>query len=366
MLKRIYSLIIKELLAVLKDKKSRYVLIIPPIVQLLIFSMAATLDVKNIALAVCNEDGGGPSIELEQRFAGSPVFSQLRYFDDVKKAEQALIMQEVSSLLHFDSRFSKDLLSGKPAKVQMLLDGRKSNSTQIVLGYSQKIITQFNDDLAQQPQAASVLIQRNWFNPNLMYQWFTVPGLIAILAMMTSLTVTALSVAREREIGTFEQLLVSPLTTLEILLGKAIPGLIIGLAEATLILAAGVFIFRIPFTGSLPALYFSLVIFISSVVGVGLFLSSFSKTQQQALLNVFFFVSPAVILSGFATPIENMPFWLQKITVVNPLKYFLIIARGTFLKEMHLADVITYTIPMAWIALFTLLSAAFFFKRKTN
>lgn len=369
MLKRIFALIIKELLAVFRDKKSRYILIVPPIVQLLLFSMAATLDVKNISLAICNEDGASMSIELEQRFTGSSYFSHISYYQDLQKAEHALVMQDVIGILHFDSRFSRDLYERKKGSVQLLLDGRKSNTTQVILGYAQRIIDQYNDDLAEKNNDAgspSVLIQRNWFNPNLIYQWFTVPGLVAILAMITSLTVTALSVARERELGTFEQLLVSPLTPLEILLGKAVPGIFIGLAEASVILLAGIFIFQIPFTGSVLEFYTSLVIFISSIVGIGLFLSSFSKTQQQALLNVFFFISPAVILSGFATPIENMPQWLQNLTVINPLKYFLIISRGSFLKQIPLDEVLRQTIPMAWIALCTLTAASLFFRRKIN
>ncbi|MEI8329925.1 MAG: ABC transporter permease, partial [Chlamydiia bacterium] len=262
MIKRIYSLVVKELIAALRDKKSRYILIIPPLVQLLIFSMAATLDVQNVSIGICNHDTGPISVELEQRFIGSPTFSNIKYFHHMKEAENALVMQEICGILHFNSNFSKDLLAEQNATAFLIFDGRKSNSTQIVLGYAQKIVDQYNSELLQKQNQApspSILIQRNWFNPNLIYQWFTVPGLVAILAMTVSLTVTALSIAREKEIGTFEQLLVSPLTPIEILLGKAIPGVIIGVAEASLILMAGVFIFHIPFTGSILAFYFSLV-----------------------------------------------------------------------------------------------------------
>lgn len=369
MIKRIYSLVVKELIAALRDKKSRYILIIPPLVQLLIFSMAATLDVQNVSIGICNHDTGPISVELEQRFIGSPTFSNIKYFHHMKEAENALVMQEICGILHFNSNFSKDLLAEQNATAFLIFDGRKSNSTQIVLGYAQKIVDQYNSELLQKQNQApspSILIQRNWFNPNLIYQWFTVPGLVAILAMTVSLTVTALSIAREKEIGTFEQLLVSPLTPIEILLGKAIPGVIIGVAEASLILMAGVFIFHIPFTGSILAFYFSLVIFILSIVGIGLYLSALSKTQQQALLNMFFFISPAIILSGFATPIANMPMWLQYITMVNPLRYFLVISRGAFLKEMTMHEIFTGSVPMIWIALITLIGAGLSFRKRLH
>jgi ABC-2 type transport system permease protein len=369
MIKRIYSLVIKELIAALRDKKSRYILIIPPLVQLLIFSLAATLDVQNVSLGICNYDTGSISIELEQRFAGSPTFSNIKYFHHMKDAEHALVMQEICGILHFNSTFSKNLIEKQNTTAFLIFDGRKSNSTQIVLGYAQKIVDQYNSELIQtqkQHPPPSILIQRNWFNPNLIYQWFTVPGLVAILAMTTSLTVTALSIAREKEIGTFEQLLVSPLTPIEILLGKAIPGVIIGVAEASVILLAGVFIFHIPFTGSILSFYLSLVIFILSIVGIGLYLSALSKTQQQALLNMFFFISPSIILSGFATPIANMPLWLQYITMANPLRYFLVISRGAFLKEMGIKEIISGSLPMAWIALITLTGACLSFRKRIN
>jgi len=368
-IKRIKALIIKELIAVLRDKKSRYILIVPPIIQLLIFSLAATLDVKNIALGVVNEDNGKASVELIQRFTGSPIFSETKLYTHLRAAEDDLIMQKISGILHFNSSFSKNILSNKDAQVQIILDGRKSNSTQIILGYINKIVSNYNAELISakhELNIPTVLVQRNWFNPNLVYQWFTVPGLVAILAMTTSLSVTALSISREKEIGTFEQLLVSPLTPLEILLGKALPGLIIGSLEASVILLAGIFVFNIPFTGSIFCFYISMMIFITSIVGIGLLLSSIAKTQQQALLLMFFFISPSIILSGFATPIANMPYLLQKLTIVNPLKYCLIISRGAFLKKMSGMEIIKSSIPMIWISIITLTLSALCFRKKIN
>jgi ABC-2 type transport system permease protein len=367
MFRRIWTLIIKEFLAVLKDKKSRTVLILPPLMQLFVFSWAATLDVKNVSIGIFNNDSGKLSFELIQRFKGSPTFTHIYYLEKEQDIRPFIDNQKGSAVLHFDEQFSRDLLAGKPASMQMILDGRKSNSTQIILGYANRIVDQFNKDLAVErnlPTSSTVLIPRNWFNSNLIYTWFTVPGLVATLAMLTSLLVTAMTVAREKELGTFEQLLVSPLLPIDILIGKTVPGIIIGMGQATLMILAAVFIFNVPLTGSLWLLYGSLFFFIISVVGVGLFLSSLSKTQQQALLYVFMFVAPAVILSGFATPVENMPVWLQKVTVINPLKHFLIICRGVFLKEMTFDMVLSHVYPIVLIAAFNLVAATWFFRKR--
>jgi len=208
------------------------------------------------------------------------------------------------------------------------------------------------------------LVTRNWFNPNLLYTWFTVPGLVATLAMMTSLIVTAMTVAREREVGTLDQLLVSPLSSWEILFGKSIPGILVGIGQATLMILAAIYFFHIPLTGSLTLLYVSLFAFLLSIVGIGLFLSSIAQSQQQALLYTFLFLAPAVILSGFATPIENMPPFLQMLTNLNPLKHFLLISRGVFLKEHHLTEVWPHIYPLLGIGAVTLIGSTLFFKKK--
>ncbi len=367
MFRRIWSLIIKEILAVWRDKKSRTVLIVPPTVQLLVFSYAATLDVNNAAVGILNRDSGKPSFELIQRFQGSPVFRNIHFLQNEKEIVTAIDNQQVLMVLHIDSQFSRNLYSQLPATVQLILDGRKSNTAQIVQGYASGIIDRFNFDFAQEQGFStqnSVLITRNWFNPNLLYYWFNVPNLCGILTMLVCLIVTALSVARERELGTFDQLLVSPMQPHEILLGKTIPAIFISLIEGSIIVAAGIFIFQIPFTGSLWLLYLSLFVFICSVVGIGLFLSSIVKTQQQAILGSFIFMSPAVLLSGYATPVENMPSWLQFINYANPVRYFLVIAKGLFLKEMPFPIVFSNIWPMIIISICTLAGANWFFRKR--
>lgn len=367
MLRRIYALVIKEFLAVWQDKKSRYTLVIPPLLQLFIFAFAATLDVTNASVGILNHDTGKLSYELVQRFRGSPIFKRVKFLESNQEIKEVMDNQEVMMVIHIDSQFSRNLLASRPAEVQLILDGRKSNTTQIVQGYAARIINQYNNELAKELHFASpstILIPRNWFNPNLIYTWFTVPALVGILTMLVTLIITSMSIARERELGTFEQLLVSPLLPIDILIGKSVPAIIFGMAEGTAILIAAVFVFQIPFTGSIFALYLSMFVFVCSIVGMGLFLSSLCKTQQQALLAVFVFMSPAVILSGYATPIENMPDWLQQITLGNPLRFFLVILRGLFLKELPFSEVMANTFPIAIIAIFSLSSSTWFFRRR--
>lgn len=367
MINRIMALIVKELLAVWRDKKSRSMLFVPPLLQLLIFSFAGTLDVKNVPIGILNRDNGAESFELVQRFHGSPTFSKIIYLKSVQEIAPMIDGQKVVMVLHIDDQFSKNLRSKKTADVQLILDGRKSNTTQIVQGYAATIIDQFNHDYTSQinlAQQQTQIFPRNWFNPNLIYYWFNVPNLSGILTMLIGLTVTALSIARERELGTFDQLLVSPLMPIEILIGKTVPALIIGMIEGSVIVAAAVFVFKIPFIGSVALLYASMFVFICSIVGVGLFISSLSMNQQQAILGSFIFMTPAVTLSGYATPIENMPQWLQEVTVVNPLRYYLVIAKGLFLKDMPARIVLEHIWPMAIIACFTLTGASWFFRRR--
>ena len=362
MLHRLMALIVKETLAMLKDPKARFVLIIPPIIQLFVFAFAATLDVKNVPIGILNRDNGERAFELVQRFHGAPTFSHIVYLESVSQIAPFIDNQKGVMVISIDEQFSRNIDARKLADIQLILDGRKSNTAQIVAGYTARIIEQYNNDLVK--TQITELVPRNWFNPNLIYYWYNVPSLSAILTMAVGLIVTALSVAREKEMGTFDQLLVSPCKPFEIMLGKMIPAVILALCEASIIVLSGIFIFQIPFMGLFTLLYTSLFVFVCSIVGVGLFISSLCSTQQQAILGTFCFMSPSVLLSGFATPIENMPVWLQYITYANPLRYMLVIARGQFLKGMPFDMVLQNIWPMALIALFTLTGATWFFRKK--
>jgi ABC-2 type transport system permease protein len=364
---RIRALLIKELLAAVRDRRARFILIGPPVIQLLVFAFAATLEVKNVHIAVLNQDWGGASREFVERFAGAPTFTDIAVVKSEVELRAALDNERVIMAVRIASDFSRNIAAGQPADVELLLDGRRSNAAQIVAGYAQAIIDQFNVDVmtrTRAPPQPSALILRSWFNPNFDSMWNTVPALVAILTALIGLIVTALSIARERELGTFEQLLVSPLQPMEILIGKTVPAMLIGMAEGTIIIAVGVFVLGVPFTGSLASLYAGMLFYIAAIVGVGLFISSYAKTQQQAILGAFVFMVPAITLSGFAAPIANMPDWLQIATAANPIRYFLVISKGVFLKDMGPALVLDNVWPMAMIAVVTLTAATLMFRRR--
>jgi ABC-2 type transport system permease protein len=366
MINRIRALIIKEMLAILRDKKSRMVLIVPPLIQLFIFSFAATQEVKNQTLAILNSDHGKPALVLEQDFTAAATFSKVIHLQRPEEIAAVINEQQAIAVLRIPQNFSRDIERGQAAQVSFILDGRKTNAAQIVQGYAVRIINHYRDKLAAVTgqQSGVTLIARNWFNPNLDFRWYTVPSLVCILTTVVGLIVTGLTVAREREMGTFEQLLVSPLHPLEILLGKALPALLVAMIEGALIVLIGVFLLQVPFNGSVPLLFGSMSVFLLAIIGVGLFVSSLSMTQQQAVLGSFMFLVPATILSGFASPIENMPHWLQTVSYGNPLRYFMTIVRGIFLKDIPAGVVWTQTWPMAIIACITLSMATWLFKKR--
>jgi ABC-2 type transport system permease protein len=364
---RLKALIIKELLAVLRDPKGRMILIGPPILQLFVFSYAATLEVRNVDVMALNRDAGRWGYELVQRLDGAPTFRRIEHTQSTAALHDAINRQRVIAAIHIGPTFSRDIEAGRSADVQIILDGRRSNASQIVGGYLSQIIASVAAETPAGRQAAPssvTVIPRNWFNPNLIYQWFMVPSLVANIALLIGLVVTALSVARERELGTFDQLMVSPLRTHEILIGKLAAPMLIGLFHVSVYITAAVFFFGVPLRGSLILLYGSAIFYLASVVGLGLFISSLSKTQQQAILGAFLFMVPATLLSGFATPIENMPEWLQPLTLINPLRYFLVIVKGVFLKDLPLSEIASNTLPLAIIAAFTLGTAAWLFRRR--
>jgi len=365
--KRIRALIGKEFVAVWSDKKSRFVIIVPPIVQLLVFGYAATFDVNHVATAIYNEDRGLAARTLIGRFEGSPTFDVVARLNQETQIAEAIDRKKASLVVHVGQTFSRDVIDRRPAMVQLVVDGRESNTALIILGYASRIIADFNRDWLMEhgeAQPPASLVVRAWFNPNLLSRWFIVPGIVALLTLIVTLVVTALTVAREREAGTFEQLLVTPLRPFEILVGKSVPALVIGLVGASVIILAAILWFEVPFRGDLLLLYVGLFLYVLAVIGVGLMISSISRTQQQAILGAFLFVVPAVILSGFATPIANMPPIIQGVTLFDPMRYFLVIVRGIFLEGLPPEYVYQHLWPMALIAVFTLSGAAWLFRRR--
>jgi ABC-2 type transport system permease protein len=366
-LQRVFALTVKELLALLRDAASRAVLIGPPVIQLLVFSYAATFDLKHVPFVVYNQDQGRISREFVARFAGSPSFDLLRMVHDQNALRQAIDDQSALMAIDIDPNFTSDLERGRTAHVQLILDGRDSNTAALAMGYAQSIVTAFNgEQIAEHGGSppSTVLLDRAWFNPNLDAQWFIVPGICGILTLLVSLLTTGLSVAREREMGTFDQLLVTPMHPTEILLGKALPGFLVGMVEGSFIVLVSIFWFHVPFTGSFLGLYIGFFCFLLATVGIGLMISSLAVTQQQGLLGVFLFMVPAIVLSGFATPIANMPQAMQYITLLDPLRYFLIILRGSFLEGASLSLFWPQYWPLAVIGVVSMIVAGRLFRRR--
>ncbi|MBE2295470.1 MAG: ABC transporter permease [Phycisphaerales bacterium] len=367
MLQHILALALKELLALLRDKRSRFVLIGPPVIQLLVFSFAATYDLQHAPIAVYDQDRGAAARELIARFVGSPNFQVVAWIEHEAQIAPLIDERQALVVLRIGPRFSQEILSGGSGSVQAILDGRNSNTAMLALNYVQSIVSDFNDAWALQHGrngSPSRLEIRPWYNANLESRWFVVPGIVGLLTLVVTLIVTALSVAREREAGTFDQLLVTPLRPVEILIGKSIPGLLVGLFQGSLIVVVAVYGFGIPLRGSVGALYLGMALFLLSAVGIGLMISSLAVTQQQGLLGAFLFLVPAVILSGFATPIANMPQAVQWLTYLNPLRYFLIVLRGVFLQGDSYTLLLDQYWPMALIGLFSLTMAGWLFRHR--
>lgn len=354
--------IVKELLCILRDPRARAIILGPPLMQLLIFSFAATLEVRNAKIAIFNNDGGAWSQELISRLATAQFTGKVLMVHDRVELQSTLNRRKVLLALTIPENFSKDMTAGTPTSLQVIVDGRRANSGQVALSYVESIAQGLK--IALNTKAKPSVIVRNWFNPNLTYTWFIVPSLAGILAMFTSLIITSLSIARERELGTFDQLLVSPTKPMEIIVAKVVPALIIGTGLGMGMVAAGALIFSIPLQGSLTLLVLSMLLFILSVVGVGLMISSICATQQQAILGTFAVGVPMILMSGFATPVENMPSFLQTVAECIPLRHFLVIVQGTFLKALPIQDIASHAWPLALISLATLSAATVLVRSK--
>lgn len=367
-LHRLLALVTKELQALLRDPQSRRLLVVPVILQLALFPFAATLEVTNATLAIFRQDPGADAADLIQRLSHTRSFTRMLGVGSQQELARCIERQEALLAIQIPQDFGRTLARGETPSLQILVDGRRSNSGQIAQGYVQQILQTFMDDRSRRlglPTAPSRLEVRHEFNPNLTYVWAVVPGLVAIITTTITLVVSALSIGREREQGTLEQLLVSPLTPGMIMLGKTIPAILVSSFQATLILCGGIFIYRIPFQGSYLLLYAGMVVYALSLVGFGFLISSICSNQQQAFLGIFSFIMPAILLSGFASPVDNMPVWLQRLTWLNPLRHFIVIVKGLFLKQMDAAGVWEHTWPLLCIGAVTLGASRLMFQRRS-
>lgn len=368
---RMAIIVRKELLVLLGNKISRMLIIVPPLAQIIIFGWAATMEVRNVHAAYVNEDNGVWSRRILHAIEGSPTFTSAIALQGGEEARNFIDRQKGLLVLKFAGDFSRKIESGEPAQVQLLLDGRRSNAAQIVSSYISEIIASVAQETpraasgAKNPAPGVNIATRCWFNPNLDFQWYFLPNLIGMITLVVGLVVTGLSVARERETGTFDQLLVSPATPAEIALGKLAPGCLVGLAHGTLFIIISVFGFGVPFNGSLPMLYLAMLVFAFAAGAVGLMVSSLSATQQQAFLGAFTVAVPCILLSGAITPVINMPQALQHATQLNPLRHFTVICQGVFLKEITAQAALVNVAKIVVISLFAICIAIWMFKRRS-
>lgn len=336
MIERIKQMIIKEFIQVFRDRRMKAIVFVTPVLQLLMFGYAVTTDIRSISTAFYDLDNSYESREIARRLESSGYF-EIKYRPESPKEFKDLIDRgKALCAVQINGGFSGDLNKGVPAELQIIVDGTDSNTATVAMDYANRIIVQYVKESAagkvRIKPAAIDLRTRAWYNPDLRSRNYNVPGVIAIIIMLTCLLLTSMAVVREREIGTMEQLMVTPIKSIELMLGKTIPFALIGFFDVFLVTLVGVFWFDIPIKGSLLLLTGSTAVYLLSVLGIGLFISTISRTQQQAMMATFLFYIPAVLLSGFMFPVKNMPEVIQYATYINPLRYFLVIIRGIFLK----------------------------------
>lgn len=370
--RRLLTIVRKELLVLFSNRVSRIMLIVPPLMQIVMFGWAATLEVRNVDVAVLDHDGGPLAADIVHRLRGSPTFRNVFFLSSEADIAPAIDSERALFALVLDQDLSRRAAAGREAVVQVILDGRRANAAQIAAYYLQTILADLAATLPRTRMAAQLstgvpdiaLTIRCWFNPNLEFQWFFLPNLIGMLSFMLGLVVTGLSVAREREVGTFDQLLVSPATPTEIAIAKLLPGCIVGLIHGTIFLLITVFAFGVPFTGSLVLLYAAVFIFALASGGVGLMVSSLAATQQQAFLGAFTIGVPCILVSGAVTPVINMPPFLQYASEFNPVRHFTTLAQGVFLKDISLTAALLSLGKIALIALVCIFVAVSMFRRR--
>jgi ABC-2 type transport system permease protein len=344
-------MIIKEFQQLRRDKKMRAIIFIAPIVQLLVLGYAANMDVKDVPTAVCDQDRSADSRGLVQAFTSSGSFLVSSNVDSMKKAQDELISGGAELALVIPRGFASDLHAGRTAQLQILVDGSRSNTAAVALAYSVSIATEYGRHFAH----SSIRVDwpsldarpRIWYNPELKSRNFMVPGVFAMIIMVLTIILTSLAIVKEKEIGTLEQLIVTPLKKGELIVGKLTPFLIISLVIVSVALLASALFFGLAPRGSILLLMGLSLAFVVATLGIGLLVSTFARTQQQAMMySIFFFIFPMMILSGFVFPVDNMPEPIRSITYLMPLRYYLVIVRGIFLKGSDLPSLWPQLLPL--------------------
>lgn len=342
MFDRILAILKKEFLQVFRDPKMKMIIFVSPLIQVLIFGYAATMDITHVPIAIYDIDNTKESRALIHDFSYSGYFDIKHYIKEESQVNQLIDEFKVVAVLKFNAGFTRDLVGNNDAEVQLIVDGTDSNAASIVMNYANTIITNYNMRVfnersrvylkGQNAFPAVDLRDRRWFNENLESRNYYLPGVIVLIVTLMSLLLSAMAIVREKEIGTMEQLIVSPIMPVELIVGKIVPFGVIAIVQVTLITLVGALWFHVPLRGSIPLLIVCTILYLLTTLGAGLFLSTICSTQQEAMMSVFLFNLPASLLSGFAYPIANMPVVIQYLTFLNPQRYYLTIIRYVFLK----------------------------------
>lgn len=370
MLDRFYNILVlfrKEALMILKDKRSRMILVMPILIQTIMFGYVATYDLNRVDYALLDADHSFASAELVAAFDGSGIFRRVATLENASQIAPMLDKRKALMVLGINSQFERRLNSGDNAPVQVIVDGRNSNVAGIAMGYASAIIQEYS---LKRLRGKGVMVPelkvstRAWFNPNLVTRWNIISGMVAVLAVIQVMVLAGQSVAREKEQGTFDQLLVTPFDPVTIMLGKALPPVMIGLVQSSIVLLIALNWFKIPYAGSYILLYAGLLTFNLAIVGIGLCISALASTMQQAMLYSFSLLMPMILLSGFATPISSMPEALQVATLLNPARYGVEFAQRIYLEGAGLDKMIKVFWPLALMGVTTLGAASRLFRSK--
>lgn len=369
---RIREMVRKEFIQLFRDKKNRVVLFVAPLIQLMVFGYVVNYDVKDIRVALADQARTSESRLLTEAFTASRIFRITHLPARPAEMEGLLLAGKVDMVIRIPPDFSDDIRGGRTAAVQILADGSMSNMASVRIAYTTMVLERFNAELLQEMHRRDLRYGkieariRTWYNPNLDSQHFFVPGIVAFLVMLISLLLTSIAIIKEREAGTMEQLIVTPLKPLELIIGKTIPYTLIALGQMAVVTGFALYWFEIPLAGSLPALFGATCFFLLSTLGIGLFISTIAKTQQQAMMTTFFFILPFFMLSGFVFPIANMPEVVQWLTYLNPLRYFLVIIRGIFLKGVGLEVLWPQYVALALLGFFVFTGAVGRFRKRLD
>ncbi|MEJ2287774.1 MAG: ABC transporter permease, partial [Deinococcales bacterium] len=347
--------------------RTRVSVLLPPVLQCVLFGYALTYDLSHVPYAVLDLDRSAASEALLAEFDGSGVFERVANLDRAADIRRFIDDRQGLLVVQIGQDFSRDLQAGVPTQVQVIADGRNSNTANTALAYVGSVVEAFGTQWRASrglPGPPIRISMRAWYNPLLESRWNMIPALIGTLTMLQTLLLTSMSVAREREHGTFDQLLVTPLRPSEIIVGKTVPPMLVGTAQATLVLLVAQLWFRIPFEGSLLTLYAGILFFLLGAVGIGLLISSFAATMQQAMLYTFTVLAPFTLLSGLIAPIDNMPVVLQYATLIDPLRYAIDMTRRVYLEGAGFAQIVPDLWPLAVIGALTLPVAAWMFRHR--